>query len=170
MLWKLELMATVRSHQRERLPTSPAGFSCLSFVLPIRFYLWAPGQTRGGSLGYRPSYLPFVAPPYRREQASAVSDWNGSTCAVCLPPAARHPRSQRIKGFSRRGEGRGFTSVAPETLVPLPELGRQSPVFASTRWDAGAAVARPQPFGTDSVWRIEIERSGGFQQHNCVSS
>lgn len=92
----------VRTHGKGLLPPermaayfgNPAVNSgCLSVVLPIRFHLWAPGQTLGELWDTGLLIFPlFVVPPSRREQASTVR--NGSTCGVCLPPAACHPRSR----------------------------------------------------------------------------
>lgn len=155
----------VRIHGKGLLPpgrmaansgNSAVDSGCLSLVLPVKFYLWAPGQTLRELWDLGLLIFPlFVAPPYRREQASTISDWNGSTCGVCLlQPPATHG-AKRIKGFSRGGEGREFTSVAPETPLS-PSRAPQSPVLHSysIRWDVAATVEGPQPLGIDFTRRI----------------
>lgn len=74
--------------------------------------------------------------------------------AFLQPPATHGARgSKALAGEGRGGDSRQWYQKLP---FPLPELGGQSPVFPSIWGDMGAAVARPQPFATDSTWRIEI--------------
>lgn len=108
--------------------SSSVSSDCLSVALPGGFHLGAPGQTLGELWDTGLLIFPlFVAPPFRKEQASAISGRNGSTCGVCLPPAAATHGAERIKGFSRGGAGRAFTAVVPEPPLSPSRAARTEP-------------------------------------------
>lgn len=88
--------------------------------------------------------FPFVyCSTLQREQASAISDWNSSTCGICLPPAACHPQSredQRLYSGSRGKERDGLTAVEPEApLSPSTALPNRAVSFL-IRWDEGTSM------------------------------
>lgn len=70
-----------------------------------------------------------------------------------LPATHRARGSKALVGEGREGNSRQWHQKLP---FPLPEFGGQSLVFPSIWEGVGTAVAGPQPFGTDSTWRIEI--------------
>lgn len=65
---------------------------CLSLALPGRFLLWAPGQTPG-SFGMQALLSSLCCCSTLQKGVSGLRlEWR--TCAVCLPPATRHPQSR----------------------------------------------------------------------------
>lgn len=176
----------VRIHGKGLLPpgrmaassgNSAVDSGCLSLVLPVKFYLWAPGQTLRELWDLGLLIFPlFVAPPYRREQASTISDWNGSTCGVCLlQPPATHG-AERIKGFSREGKG---IHVSGTRNPPFPFQSSTEPCLTLILDPVGCSGYRGRATATWNRFHMEDLRLNAmvffssttvFQVESCVSA
>lgn len=95
---------------------------------PIRFHLWAPGQSVGKLWDSDLLIFPlFVAPPYRGKQGFSHSqlEWQHM---CCLPSSSRrHPQSREDQRLSRE-ERVGLSHPRNQKLLfPLPQLGLTEP-------------------------------------------
>lgn len=88
--------------------------------------------------------FPFVyCSTLQREQASAISDWNSSTCGICLPPASRHPQSredQRLDLGRRGSERDGLMAVEPEAPLSPSTARPNRAVSLLIGWDVGTST------------------------------
>ena len=104
----------------------------------------------GGTLGYRPSYLPFVCCPTFQKGAGPSHLRLKRQHMWCLPSSSRLPPTEQrgskalageeTDGLSHQWNQRGFS-------FPFHRLAWRSPVLPSIWWDVGATVE-----GATAIW------------------